>query len=434
MSSIDLGDQIAAVLDELNLDRIHLVGWASTDWGPMLNRHGNRVETLTLAFPSLRLGTPDAIDCPVLGFVSDQGNGPINTTRLEARASDVEIVEFAGYNAALWNDVIADNASTFEHRIRAFLDRHPLPNTSLKTQRGQVGGIHYSTQGDGPPIVVLPIGLVPSQWDSVIPALAENYSVISLGGAPLGMVATLESRAESGYGKVVATLISALDPKKSDRVLEVGCGPGSLVRALATRYEFAHPIDAVDINSYLMNEARALNSAAALDDRINVAFGNAEDLPFDDAQFDLLYCSTVLEEGHADAMLTEFKRVLKPGGRLAVAVRSTDVPWWVNMDGDAALRTRLNELAPRTSSGAGPGGCADASLYRRVIEAGFEDVNMRLQLAIYANDKRALEVRERLLAMLDQEDADRAADLIHVGENQGTFFIAEPFHGVTARR
>ncbi|MEM7406022.1 MAG: methyltransferase domain-containing protein [Pseudomonadota bacterium] len=431
---IDIGQQMAAVLDALGLDRVHLVGWGSADWGPTVSGYADRISSLTLAFPALRLGTPDQIEPPVLGFTSDQGNGPVNAARLRSRATALREVEFAGYNAALWNDVIADNAATMESSMRAFFAEHPIPGVVMRAQDGQVGEIRYTVRGEGPPLVVLPIGLVPGQWDAVTGSLADAFTIVTLGGAPLGMVATLESRAESGYGKVVRTLLDELEPKPADRVLEVGCGPGSLLRELATRHQFDQPLRGADINNYLMDEARALNASAGLAERIEITHGNAEALPFEDGEFDLLYCSTVLEEGHADAMLGEFLRVLRPGGRLAVAVRSMDMPWWVNITGNDTLRSQLNSLAPRTSSGAGPGGCADASLYARVTRAGFQQVRMRPQLAIYCADARCLEVRERLLAMLTGDEAAEFSELATAAESAGTFFVAEPFHGATARR
>ena len=53
---------------------------------------------------------------------------------------------------------------------------------------------------------------------------------------------------------------------------------------------------------------------------------------------------------------------------------------------------------------------------------------MRLQLAIYSRDARALEVRERLLSMVEGDQHDRAAAAIAAAEKRGDFFIAEPFH------
>ena len=48
-----------------------------------------------------------------------------------------------------------------------------------------------------------------------------------------------------------------------------------------------------------------------------VETGGAESLPFDDATFDFVYCSNVLDHTRdADAVLSEIARVLRPNGHL----------------------------------------------------------------------------------------------------------------------
>ena len=54
----------------------------------------------------------------------------------------------------------------------------------------------------------MPLGLIPSQWDPIVPVLAENYCTITLGGAELGMVSLLENRATTaGYLNMVKALV-----------------------------------------------------------------------------------------------------------------------------------------------------------------------------------------------------------------------------------
>ena len=45
----------------------------------------------------------------------------------------------------------------------------------------------------------------------MLPALAEHYCTITLGGPHLGFAAILEQRAAGGYGAVVDELIDAMD-------------------------------------------------------------------------------------------------------------------------------------------------------------------------------------------------------------------------------
>ncbi|MBT6273454.1 MAG: class I SAM-dependent methyltransferase [Chromatiales bacterium] len=427
--------RIIEILDQLGIGQTHLGAWGSADWGPLISEFPDRFVSMTLPFAALRLGTPDSMRHPILAFASDQGTGPINSARLLERAPHAQLNVFEGYPAPLWNDLIVDHADRIETDMRALFAEHPIDSVDLDGQEGQVGDIRYRAQGNGPPVIVLPIGLVPSQWGPVTAALARDHCVITLRGASLGMVQTLESRAKSGYGEVVDRLLLEAAPQPDSRILEVGCGPGALVRPLAkSRGAAARPITAIDINEYLLDEASALAQAEGVGEAIRFQSANAHDLPFEDNSFDVVFCSTVLEEGNADQMLSEMARVCAPGARVVVAVRAVDIPWWVNVPSDPAIGTRLNQIAPRTSSGAGPEGCADGTLYARVLKAGFGSLRKRLQLAIYADDARTTDVRERLLAMLDGNDAAAATRAIDTAEQEGSFFVAEPFHAAIATK
>ena len=60
----------------------------------------------------------------------------------------------------------------------------------------------------------------------------------------------------------------------------------------------------------------ALAADENLSDRIRFEQSNGESLAFDDNQFDVAFCCTVMEEGNVDAMLWEMVRVTRPGRRI----------------------------------------------------------------------------------------------------------------------
>jgi len=100
-------------------------------------------------------------------------------------------------------------------------------------------------------------------------------------------------------------------------------------------------IQLLDISRYLLGEARALAKREGLEASIAFREGNAEALPFSDNSFDVTMACTVLEEGDADRMLAELVRVTRPGGRVAVIVRTIDMPWWVNAPLDSELKIKV---------------------------------------------------------------------------------------------
>ena len=116
-----------------------------------------------------------------------------------------------------------------------------------------------------------------------------------------------------------------------------------------------------------------------LEGAIEFRDGNAESLPFTDNSFDVALSVTVIEEVDADRMLAEMVRVTKPGGRVAVVARAIDMPFLMNLPLSADLKAKVG--AP--GGGVAAQGCADASLYRRMHQAGLTQVKMLPQLAVF---------------------------------------------------
>ena len=329
-----------------------------------------------------------------------------------------------------WADVIADRREEIGSVMMDFLARVDQQQNSrtvaLPEGEGDVAGISYSIRGAGPPLVLLPLALAPSQWAPLLPALSARYCTITLGGPVLGAVAVLEDRARSGYLRVVDALVDEAKLRTGESVLEVGCGSGVLDRWLARRTGGANRIVGVDINRYLLREATGLARKEGLEGMIEFREGNAESLPFPESSFDVTLACTVLEEGDADRMLAELVRVTKAGGRVAVMVWSMDMPWWVNLPLRAELKTKL-ETPGRMSPGLAERGCADAGLYRRLSQAGLVRVTMFPQLATYA-DKVRLFRAEQILATLSPEEANEWRESMAQADAEGTFFIAQPYH------
>jgi ubiquinone/menaquinone biosynthesis C-methylase UbiE len=102
------------------------------------------------------------------------------------------------------------------------------------------------------------------------------------------------------------------------RVLDVGCGPGYLVRQLAARVPEAVELVGIDAAAAMVQTARTM----ADDSRIRFATAVAEHLPYPDETFDLVVTTTSFDHwADQRAGLAECARVLVPGGRLLLADR-----------------------------------------------------------------------------------------------------------------
>ncbi|XP_020085132.1 24-methylenesterol C-methyltransferase 2-like [Ananas comosus] len=108
----------------------------------------------------------------------------------------------------------------------------------------------------------------------------------------------------------VADLLSL---RPQHRVLDVGCGVGGPMRAIAAR-SGAH-IVGITINQYQVGRARAHNRKAGLDGRCEVVCGNFLEMPFEDASFDAAYSiEATCHAPHLEDVYGEIFRALKPGG------------------------------------------------------------------------------------------------------------------------
>ncbi len=116
--------------------------------------------------------------------------------------------------------------------------------------------------------------------------------------------------------KALDALAALAGAGAEDRALDVACGPGFLTLTLAGRTAHATGIDATDALLELAR-AEAVRRGVA-----NVAFraGVAEDLPFADAEFDLVTCRAAFHHfARPERVLAEMRRVAKPGARLLIA-------------------------------------------------------------------------------------------------------------------
>lgn len=110
--------------------------------------------------------------------------------------------------------------------------------------------------------------------------------------------------------------------KPADRILDVGCGPGSITNDLA-QYVPQGEVIGVDTEPQLIDEA---TKGANLNELKNVKFevGSAMSLPFNDSSFDVVFAHQVLLHiPDLRAALMEMRRVAKKGG--IVCCRDADL-------------------------------------------------------------------------------------------------------------
>lgn len=126
-------------------------------------------------------------------------------------------------------------------------------------------------------------------------------------------------------GGVFRQLVEASGVRPGDRVLDVGCGPGSFTRLIAEAVGPDGRVVGVDaapeMIAYASRKAKTMHNC-------HFQVGAAESLPFDPGSFDVVVSSLMLHhlpDEERPLALREMRRVLVPQGRIMIAdVRAPD--------------------------------------------------------------------------------------------------------------
>ncbi len=111
------------------------------------------------------------------------------------------------------------------------------------------------------------------------------------------------------------SFVSRLSIAPGTRVLDVACGTGNLAIPLA---RMGAIVTGVDIAPNLVAQARERSRAEGLE--VNFDEGDAEQLPYADASFDVVVSMFgAMFAPRPELVASELARVLKPGGNLAMA-------------------------------------------------------------------------------------------------------------------
>jgi SAM-dependent methyltransferase len=112
--------------------------------------------------------------------------------------------------------------------------------------------------------------------------------------------------------------VRLLDVQPTDRVIELGCGPGVAIGAIATRATRGLVVG-VDHSQVMIRQARRRNRAAVRAGRVRLIHTPVESLSTSDGPFNAaLAVNTVGMWPDPVARLRELARLLRPGGRIAL--------------------------------------------------------------------------------------------------------------------
>ncbi|MEQ9643577.1 MAG: methyltransferase domain-containing protein [Alphaproteobacteria bacterium] len=151
-------------------------------------------------------------------------------------------------------------------------------------------------------------------------------------------------------------LRDAVQLAPGDRLLDVGTGSGVVALGLAPVVGAHGRVVGIDLSDEMLAFARTRAQADAHGDHVSFETADAEQLPFENDSFDVAISLYALRHfPNPDRAVAELHRVVRPGGRVAIAVGSR--PSLLSPAGQRAAVRRLASMY-RTSTGRELNACA----------------------------------------------------------------------------
>jgi ubiquinone/menaquinone biosynthesis C-methylase UbiE len=134
------------------------------------------------------------------------------------------------------------------------------------------------------------------------------------------LIARLENRAQDMvFAKLFDNYATRIGLAQSERILDVGCGTGAMLRQLVRRHAFTGRAIGIDHCQAFVDTATVLAGAECLDGQLTFQVGDAHSLEFPEAEFEVVIAHTVLSHvTEPGRVVGEMARVLRAGGTLVV--------------------------------------------------------------------------------------------------------------------
>lgn len=194
-----------------------------------------------------------------------------------------------------------------------------------------------------------------------------TFSHVDADPEAVALIAALDEQASlPAIRRLRATAADLLRPRPGDRLLDVGCGTGEVVRAIAGRVGAYGIVVGVEPSVTMLDEARRRTGDTTLP--VEFRSGDILRLEFDVATFDGVTCERVFQHLHTpDAALAELVRVTRPGGQIVVS----DTDWGMHAIHGADPRLTSRVVECWASNGAN--GWSGRRLPGIFVDAGMRD-------------------------------------------------------------
>ena len=202
-----------------------------------------------------------------------------------------------------------------------------------------------------------------------------------------------------------------LEPSIGQRLLDVGCGVGDDVRALAGRVAPTGTVVGVDVSTSMIDQARSRNAGPGIEFHV----ADAHALPFPAHGFDAARTERTLQHVESPAdVLAEMIRVVRPGGLLTASE-----PDWGTLAVDADDRLATREVVQAISENHIRNGWIGRQLCGHFVRLGLEDIEVHPVTLVL----RSFTTANQLLG-LSEVATPQWLEELHQRDAQGHFFAA----------
>ena len=205
---------------------------------------------------------------------------------------------------------------------------------------------------------------IPSRWQQVGETAAETYQ---------------RQLVPAMFAPWAPILISLAGVQPGERVLDVACGTGVVARLAAERTGAAGRVAGLDVNPSMLAVARALPPVPGAP--VEWLEADVVAMPLPTGSYDVVLCQQGLQQfPDRPAALREMRRVLAPGGRLALTV-------WSALGGSPGMAALVDALERHVGTEAAnnrraPFALADpGQVHALLTAAGFQEVQVRTLIA-----------------------------------------------------
>lgn len=271
------------------------------------------------------------------------------------------------------------------------------------------------------------------------PVRSQDYRDLDRSPAADDAIAHMDEVGKDPFiARLKTTSYELLGAAPGMRMLDVGCGAGRDVLALAMLVAPGGQAVGLDLSETMVSEARLRTTQTASNARFLA--GDASNLPFPDAHFDGVRAERLLQ--HVEdpvAVLSEMVRVTRPAGRILVidadrGVFAQDFDGW-----DIDVAFRLGRWA--AESGPVRNGLFSRQARRHMLRMGLVDVVAHPFVnASAAELERRSHVVDRyheealVAGVITPEEAARRTAAVHAAIADGTFHTTTLFWATVGTR